>query len=332
MILVTGATGFIGSHLTERLAKGKEKIRVLVRDKNEIGYIEEFDVKIKEDIEIVEGDLSDKESLLKATKDIEKVFHLAAISRPMNIETHVYYDINVTGTRNLLEACEENKVKKIVHVSSMSVFGFSRDGKPLNENSPRLPVSEYGKSKKEGEELVIDFCKKNKIELVVVRPPMVYGGRDMQFFKLFKLINTGNFPLIKQGKAKIEFCFVKNLVEGIVLADERGKNLEGYNISNGETYSIKQVFSEISKAEGKRLFPISIPYLIVKIAGSFIEKIYSVFGKKAPFNSGTAEWMSNDNEIDMSKAKKELGYKIKFPLEKGIKETVDWYKDKGMLK
>jgi nucleoside-diphosphate-sugar epimerase len=330
MILITGATGFIASHLTEELAKKEKKIRILVRDDNP-GSIRDFSEETRKRIEIVKGDLLDKASLLLALRGISKVFHLAAISRPMNIPRKMYYDVNFKGTKNLFEACKEKGVKKIVHISTISVFGFSRDRTALTENFPKRPVSDYGESKKRGEEFAIDFCRKNKIKLVVVRPPMVFGPRDFQFFKLFKLINTGFFPLIKGGRAKIEFCYAKNLVHAILLADKHGRNLEAYNISDGETYTVKQVFGEIAKAENKKLFPISAPFFCVKLCGFILEKTFSLFGKRAPFNSGTAEWMSKNNSLDISKAKKELGYKRIIPLEESIKDTVKWYKEKNLL-
>lgn len=330
MILITGATGFIGSHLAEELAKKEKKIRVLIRD-NHLGSINDFSEETRKKIEIVKGDLLDKQSLLLALNGIKKVFHLAAIGRPMNIPRKMYFDVNFEGTKNLLEACNEKKVRKIIHISTISVFGFSRDRTALTENSPKIPVSDYGESKKIGEEFAMDFCRKNKINLVVVRPPMVFGPRDFQFFKLFKLINKGFFPLIKKGKAKIEFCYIKNFVKGILLADKKGKNLEAYNLSDGETYTIKEVFGEIAKAENKNLFPLSVPFWIVKFNGYILENLFSLFGKKAPFNSGTAEWMSKDNSLDISKAKKELGYKRAIPLQESIKDTVKWYKEKNLL-
>ncbi len=331
MILITGATGFIGSHLAEKLAEGEEKIRILIRNKEDLGFVREFSEGTRKKMDFAIGDLLDKESLFNALKGVEKVFHLAAISRPMNIPKHVYYDVNFTGTKNLLEACKKNKIKKITHVSTMSVFGFSRDGSPLTENSPKLPVSDYGKSKKLGEEFAIDFCKENKIELAVIRPPMVFGPRDMQFLKLFQLINTGFFPLLKKGRAKIEFCYVKNFVNGILLADKYGKNQEDYNISDGQTYTIKEVYGKIAEKENKNLFPLSIPFWIVKLSGTILEYAFSLFGKKAPFNSGTAEWMSNDNVMGIDKAKKELHYRTIIPLDKSIEETIKWYKEKGLL-
>ncbi len=330
-VLITGASGFIGSHLTEELLKKKVKIRVLVKDRTKIDNLKDaFKEKINL-IEIVEGNLLNKNSLLKALKNVSKVYHLAAIGRPMNIPKNIYFDVNVTGTKNLIEACKRRGVKKIVHISSMSVFGFSRDGKPLTEKSPKLPVSYYGKSKKEGEEIALELCKKNKIKIVVVRPPMVFGPRDFQFYKLFKAVNMGFFPLLKEGKAKIEFCYVKNLVNGILLADKKGKNLEAYNITDGCSYTIKEVIEEIAKAERKKVIFIHIPVFVMRALGGITEKIYGFLNKTPPFNSNTAEWMSKDNLIDIRKAQKELNYKRVIPLEESIKETVDWYKNKNML-
>ncbi|MDO8517230.1 MAG: NAD(P)-dependent oxidoreductase [Nanoarchaeota archaeon] len=334
-ILITGATGFIGSHLVEELKKDKKNsIRCLVLKNSPIfkKNREKRELELKNlGVEIFYGDLLDKDSLINALKGVEKVYHLAAISRPMNVEKHVYYDINVIGTKNLFEACKIKKVKKIIHVSTMSVFGFSRNGNPLNENSPKLPVSDYGESKKQAEDFAFDFCKKNKIQLVVIRPPMVFGPRDFQFLRLFKLINTGFFPLLKKGRAKLEFCYVKNLVNGIILADKYGKNLEAYDISDGQTYTIKEVFGKIAEVEGKKLFPFSVPVFSVRIIGWIFEKTYGLFGKKAPFNSGTGLWMSKDNVMDISKAKKEIKYSNKINLEESIKETVKWYQKNNML-
>ena len=331
MILITGATGFIGSHLVEKLLEGESRISCLVRKKNKLGFLKELPKQKFKKINIIYGDLLDKHSLEKALENITKVYHLAAISKPMNIPKHVYYDVNVKGTKNLLDACKNNKVKKMVLISSMSVFGFSRDGNPLNENSPQLPVSDYGKSKLLEEKLVLDFCKNNKIKLVVVRPPMVFGPRDLQFLKLFRLINTGCFPLLKKGRARFEFTYVKNLVNGILMADEKGKNLESYNINDGKTYTIKKVFDTIAELERKRLFPVSIPVWSVRLAGLFFEKSCALLGKKAIFSSGTALWMSRDNIMDISKAKEELGYKNEIPLKESIKETISWYKKEGLL-
>lgn len=331
MILITGATGFIGSHLTEELAK-KNKVRILVRRKSLKKLKRNINIRTLSKIQITIGDLLDKTSLIKATKGIKKVFHLAAIARPMNIPRKKYYQVNVDGTRNLLDACKKNKVKDFIHISTMSVFGYSRDRKPLTENSPKLPVSDYGLSKLIGEDLVINFCKKNKIKLKVVRPPMVFGPRDKQFLKLFRLINTGLFPLLKKGKAKMEFTYVKNLVDGIIKADKCGKNQETYNISDGKTYTISYVFGLIAKYENKKLFPISPPVWLVIIVGKCMELLGKLTNTHPIFNSGTASWMTNNNIMDITKARTKLKYKNIIPINKAIKETIYYYKKYKLLK
>ncbi|MBD3252188.1 NAD-dependent epimerase/dehydratase family protein [Candidatus Pacearchaeota archaeon] len=334
--LVTGATGFIGSHLVEELIKrgGKEKIRCLVLKKDPIlKDINEKGINLlrKRGVEIFFGDLLDSKSLEEATKDVNKVFHLAAISRPMDIPKKLYYETNVAGTRNLLESCKKNNVKKFIYVSSMSGFGFSRNGEIINEKSPKFPVTDYGDSKKQGERLVHSFCKRESINFVIIRPPMVFGPRDYQFLKLFKAINTGFFPLLNKGSAKFEFCYVKNLIKGIILGDEYGRNSEDYNITDGYTYTIREVVYEISKALNINLVPIIIPVSYAKSIAFMFEIPYKIIGRKPPFGVGTASWMSNNNIRDISKAKKEINYKREIPLKKSISETVKWYKSRRFL-
>lgn len=331
MILITGASGFIGSHLAEELAKSGCDVRVLIRKHSVEKFKKAISPEILEKIEIAEGDLLDRQSLLNALNGIKKVFHLAAIARPMNVPNRAYYEINLHCTKNLLEACKQCKVRRFIHISTMSVFGYSRTHTPLKETSPKLPVSHYGRSKLFAEEFALKFCKKNKINLVIVRPPMVFGPMDFQFLKLFRLINTGFFPLLRGGKAKFEFCYVKNIVSGILLADKFGRNLEAYNINDGKTYTIKEAFSEIAKAENKKLFPVAPPVFLVMLAGKFMEFLAKLQNRHPLFNSGTAQWMTNDNTMDISKAQNEIHYRQIIPLQESIKETVEWYKKRGLL-
>lgn len=331
MILVTGASGFIGSHLAETLLDKENKIRVLVKSKQDIGNLAELSQDKLSRIEILEGDLTDKSQMDNLLKGVSCVFHLAAIARPMNVPNETYFKVNVDGTRNLLSSCKKNGIKKFVLISSMSVFGYSRDRRPLNESSPKLPVSAYGESKLIQENLVVEFCKINDIFLVVVRPPMVFGPRDLQFLKLFRIIDTGFMPLLRKGKAKMEFTYVKNLVKGIILAYERGEKFEDYNLNDGRTYSIREVFSEIANSLDKRLFPVEPPVSLVIFLGKVTEIFAKIVGIHPPFNSGTALWMINDNEMDISKAREKLGYKTTFPQDKSIKDTINYYRLRGYL-
>ena len=330
-ILVTGGTGFIGSHLIDELVRKGKEVKCLVLNHDPI--LKEENKKRarnleKKGVEIFYGDLTKKETLKGLLKDVEEIYHSAAIGRPMPLPIEKFFKVNVEGTKNLFNEILKYKkqIKKIIYISSISVLGFSRNRKPLTENSPYMPVSVYGESKKDAEIFVLNFCKKNKLPCVIVRPPMVYGPRDYQFLVLFKSINTGFFPLLKKGKAKIEFLYVKNLVNALLLAKKGIKmnKIEIYNITDGKTYTTGQVFKEIAKQLNKKLLPIPKP--LFKIIALITSSIYKLIGKQPIFHTGTAEWMSNDNPVSCEKAKTELNYRNKIILNKAISETIQWYK------
>lgn len=332
-ILVTGATGFIGSHLVEALAEKNRRVRCLVRRDSflkNLEYIKSLRDPIKSKIEIFNGDLLDKKLLKKALRDIDIIFHLAAIARPMAIPNQAYFDVNATGTKNLLEACRSTKIKKFIHMSSISAVGPSRDGKPVNESTPCKPVDTYGESKLEAEKILFEYYKKYKIPIVILRPSMVFGERDFEMLRFFKAVKTGFFPI--RGRGKMEFCYVQNLVEACLLAEEKGKIGEVYCISNGESYTLNKIIRTMVKEMHIKLVPIFLPISMLRAGGFAMEIIGKRFNFHPPFSKETATWMTTNYwYCSIEKAKKELGYKPKFSLGEGIRRTVKWYKKEGFL-
>ena len=332
-ILITGATGFIGSHLTERIVKEGHEVKVLMREKsNRVGREETLKLIKKLDVEVVYGDLLDINSLFKAVKGCEIVFHLAAIARPMAIPREDYFKVNADGTRNLLEACRKEKsLKKIIHMSSVSAVGPTRDGKPVNEKTPCAPVDSYGESKLAAEKVIFEYIKKYNLPIVLLRPPMVFGPRDYELLRLFKIISKGIFP-IKEGKGYMEFLYVGNLVEVCILSMAKGKVGEIYHINNGKSYKIQEVVKAIAKAENVKILPIKFPNWFFVLSGAAIELAGKIFGFHPPFSRDTVIWMTKSYWYsDSSKAKKELDYKPVFTLEEGARKTVDYYKNKGWI-
>jgi len=327
-ILVTGGTGFIGGNLVEELISRGEHVRCLVR-KQSIGKIQH----LKElGAEIVFGELSDIRSIKNAMNDIEKVYHLAAIPHPMPISRQEYFKINVAGTTNILEACISNGIKRTVYISTISAVGPTRDGNPVDENTPCRPIDVYGESKLASEKVVMEFFEKYKLPIVIVRFPNVFGPRDLTGLKLFKAINTGLFPVLGQGRARFEFTYVKNLVPGIISAMEKGRPGEVYHLTDGRTYRIREVYDAIAKEEGKRLLYVPIPVIFFKIMGYMADKIERLTGIRLPANSTTIMTMTSDFwVVNIEKAKRELGFEQKIPLEQAIKETVEWYRDNGYM-
>lgn len=335
-ILVTGATGFIGSHLIDQLINdGRTNIKALVL-KKPIDEIEVDNLKRlkKQKVEIVYGDIRNIDDCKEAIKEIDTIFHLAAISRPMQVSKKVYYDTNELGTKNMLEAVKNKKIKKYVHISTVSVLGLSPDGHPLSEEEFQPEDQEYGLSKRAGEKIALKYQKKYSLPLTVVRPCLIYGPRCMVRAIMFKYTQKRLFPLFNGGRAKMEFCYVGNLVDAILLAEKNQKAIgETFNITDGRSYSIKEVIETIAKEEGVGKPMINMPYSLGKFAGKIAELVFPLFGKYPPFSSTAADWMSKDvNVYSSQKAKKILGYNPKISLKEGVRETIRWYKDKGVLK
>lgn len=329
-ILVTGGSGFIGSHLVERLVRKGFEVRVFVKKEDMKKRGESFRLLESLDVEIYYGDLLNKASLEKAVKNIDVIFHLAAIARPMAIPNEAYFRVNEDGTRNLLEVCNNiKKIKKIVITSSVSAVGPSRDGNPVSEKAKCRPIDVYGWSKLAQENVSFHFIKNYNLPIVFLRPPMVFGPRDFEILKLFKAVNRGFFPVSSNNKC-LDMIYVDNLVDACLLVMEKGKVGEVYHIAD-DHYSINEIVGSIAKAENKKLMKLLFPKFFFVFSGYIIEFLGKLFNFHPPFKHDTVKWMTERFwYIDTSKIRK-LGYKNKIGLDKGIKKTVDYYKEKGLL-
>ena len=332
--LVTGGTGFIGSHLVEELLKQGRNVRVLALPQP-LAPIELENLALIKDkgAEIVYGDLRKTKSLWPAVKGIDSVFHLGGISRPMKIPRREYYNTSTYGTENILEIARQNNIKKFVHVSSVSVLGVSPDGHPLKEDEFQKKDSDYGLSKFQGEKRALKYYRKYNFPVVVIRPCLVYGPRCLVRLIMFLFVKKRLFPLFNGGRARMEFCYVDNVIHALLLAEKNDDVIgEVFNITDGQSYPIKTVLSTIAKELGISSPFINAPVWIGKLAGLTSEFISGIIGVYPPFSRTAADWMSQDRNIyDCTKAKKVLGYCPKVSLELGIKKSVEWYKKRGVL-
>ena len=334
-ILVTGATGFIGHNLVKELAKDKNnKIRCLVRNHDKfLNKWHKKRIKLLENlnIELIYGDLLEKESLKNTVKGIDIIYHLAAIARPVCIPDKEYFEVNLEGTKNLIYACLNEKIKKFIHISSISAIGPSKDNKPVNEQTQPNPIDTYGESKLATEQFISNFLKEHKFPITIIRPPMIYGPGDFEMLRMFKAVQKRMFPLLKGGKSLMEFCYVENLIQGIILAAKKGKSGEIYHISDEKSYTVKEVLETIAKIENVKP-PRKVPILLVKTVGLSMEVLAKIFKFHPPFCRNTTDWLTTNYWIsNTSKAKKELGYKPNINLEQGINRTINWYKTEGLL-
>lgn len=312
-ILITGATGFIGRHLTAALSK-TYSVRCLVRKSSDISVLKNFNT------EIVYGDLLDKNSLGNALGGIDLVYHLAGEVHSRRVDD--YYKGNVLATRNLLEACKETVPKRMIFLSSIAVYTPGTAGNLLTEESKCEPLTIYGKTKLAAEELI----KKYDIPWVIVRAPIVYGPYQPAVLNRFFLdaLNKRKVTLIGKGDNARSLCFIGNLVGGLMLlADKPDTNGETYILSDHLPYMPYEMITTISSLIGQKIRVVHLPSILGDISWQIYKLMVRLFNlcfiELYALKTMQLHW-----ECDISKAKKEIGYDPNITLTMGIKSTMDW--------
>ncbi len=323
--LVTGANGFTGSYLVKHLLEKGYQVRGMVRRNAETKLLEDLGV------EIVYGDLAEAENFDEQLKNIEIVFHVAAAFRVENVPRKYFFDVNVEGTKKLLNSAKKNNVKRFVHCSTVGVQG-EISNPPAKEEDPYNPGDYYQESKVEGEKLALDFFKKENMPGTVVRPVGIYGPGDMRFLKIFKFVNNGKFRMIGSGNVLYHLTFVKDLAKGIALAGEKDEALgEIFTIGGEEYLPLKDFVGKVAKVLNKEIPKRHIPVFPVWAAGLLCEIICKPLGITPPIYRRRVDFFIKDRAFDISKAKRLLGYKPDYSLDEGLKLTAEWYQKKGLL-
>lgn len=331
-ILVTGANGFIGQHLCRTLLDHGYRIRGLRHEKQTLYFISESEV------EWVDGDLANSESLKKITDSIDIVVHAGAIPRnDLRKSWNDFYNVNVIGTKNLLEEASKSNIKKFIFISSVEAAGYGDGTNPRTENDPPFPCNNYGKSKLEAEKIVLSPLW--KFERTVLRFPMIYGpGTFLIVPKLFGMVKKGIYPFIGSGNTLMEFCYVGNAIESVRFAINNNVSNQLFYISDERPYTIKEVINAISTAMSKKYIPIHLPESVAYCLAFLVEiiakcipvpPIVSPFSKKPVFTRETVKWTTrNINFVSIEKIKK-LGFKPLYTIDQGCKLTVQWLNENG---
>ncbi len=313
--LVTGATGFIGSHLVEELIKKGYHVTCLVRKTSKIKWIEGLNA------DILYGDCEDEGSLNQLPRDLDYVFHLAGLVKAKRDED--FFCVNVRGTENLVRAVSIRvpRIKRFLHLSSLAAAGPSMNGRPLNESSEPNPVSSYGKSKLQSEDAIMKYG--DRIPVTIIRPPAVYGPRDKDFYILFKILKKGFYPY--WGKCYYSLLYVDDLVRAVVTAAEE-KTAEGgtYFLSDGKTYSTEDIVGEIADVLDTRVVKVRIPRSLMGLLVLMSEKLgkgTSVINRDKLRELRYLHWT-----CDSSKAERDFQFAPKVTIKEGMKWTADWYR------
>lgn len=322
---VTGATGFTGSYLCKALLKKGYSVRALVRKNSSRENIKGLD------IQWVEGDLANPEDLKGQLKDIDVVYHIAALYRQEGVSRQMFIKVNVDATRVLLDEAIAAGVKRFIHCSTVGVQGEIKNP-PAAEDAPYNPGDHYQLSKLEGERLAISYFRDKKIDGVVVRPVGIYGPGDTRFLKLFRHIYKGNFKMIGKGKVLYHLTFVEDLVDGIILsAETHSASGQIYTLGGNEYLPLHDLVNLLGEVMNKPVSKLRIPLWPVYIAALLCEGVCRPFGIEPPLYRRRLDFFTKDRAFDISKAKEELGYDPKIPLKEGLERTYNWYKEQGLL-
>ena len=324
-VLVTGGTGFAGSHLVSRLVKKGEFVRVLVRKNSNIDYLKKLDV------ELCIGDVVDKKSVKAAIKGVDVVYHIAALFRQARFPDKVYWQVNVQGTQNMLEAGYEEGVKRFVHCSTIGVLGHIANP-PADETYPHNPGDVYQRSKCEGEKLALKFFRDKKFPVVVARPTAIYGPGDMRLFKLFKYVSSGKMIILGSGNVFYHLVYVEDLVTGFELCAQKKDAIGQVYILGGDKYlALDELIDLIAKVLRVSVSKIHLPVFPFRALSLLCEKVCVPLGIEPPLHRRRIDFFTKSRAFNISKTKKELGYKPEFDLETGLRLTGEWYREKGFL-
>lgn len=326
--LVTGATGFLGSHLTDFLLKKGYEVSVLARPSSKWDNLDFPGYKS------ISGSLDDPLSLRKAVEGQDFVFHAAGLIRARSRDE--FFEVNHLGTQKVLEAVAyaNPKLSRFVYVSSMAAAGPADEGadKRLKKESDVCnPITPYGESKWEGEIETMRY--REKFPVTIIRPPAIYGPKDKSMFTYFWLASKGFYPLIGTGDSYVNIVCVYDLVEGIIAAAEEPKAAgEIFYLAEKQVYSWREAGQIIAFACGKAGRALRIPKWLLFTAGEANQFVSNLFGKAALISRWKAIELSQKFwTCDVSKAEKTFGYQTRYSLPDGAEVTCEWYKKAGWL-
>ncbi|WET71577.1 NAD-dependent epimerase/dehydratase family protein [Sphingobacterium sp.] len=326
-VLITGASGFVGYHLTRAAKEAGMEVHAAVRKSSDVSEIRSVVDKF------VYPDFSDEESIreLLEAENYTYVVHAAAMTRAKHEED--LEKVNVGYTKNLASACFSLKtpIKRFVFVSSLAAIGpVNYDANPIDESNPYRPVTAYGRSKQKAELALNDFKDQ---PLTILRPTAVYGPREKDIFIVFKTMNGGLDAYVGRSPQKLSFIYVADLVQAIIHAcrfDQGGKQV--YNLSDGQVYGryeLARFFKEFSQ---KKMIRMHIPLSVVKTIAVIFERLYKN-SKAIPvlYPERLNELTAENWGCDISAAQRQLQYQPKYDLKKGLMEALAWYKENKWL-
>lgn len=325
-VLVTGGTGFTGKALVRRLLDlGHEVVALDYHEGLKTEELRQWGA------QVVIGSVTDREVVRRCMTGVDVVQHLAAAFRELNVPNSHYDEVNVGGTRIMLEESVQAGVKRFIYCSTCGVHG-NVDHPPANEEAPIQPADYYQRTKYEAEPLVMQYHK-NGLPAVIIRPAAIYGPGDPErFFMIFKRVSKGFFPMFGDGKTLYHPLYIDSLIDAFILVMEPGRgDGQTYLIADEEYVGIEDLVRRTGRALGVDVKVPHFPVWPVVLAGHICETLCKPFKITPPIFPRRVDWYRQNRAFDISKAKRELGYKPTISLDEGLRRTGEWYRAEGYL-
>ncbi len=324
--LVTGGTGFTGSHLVRRLLGRGGRVRVL---DNQPGL---FHDELRDlGAEITIASVTDEDAVRRCTEGCETVYHLAAAFRKLNVPQSYYSEVNEHGTQIVCRACVDFGVRKLVYCSTCGVHG-NVQGTSATETAPIAPADYYQRTKHDGEVVVQEFVR-DGLDATIIRPTAIYGPGDPgRFVMLFRLCRRGTFTMFGDGAVHYHPVHIENLVDAFELAATRpGVTGEAFLAADARSYALTDLVREVGRAMDIDMKIRHLPFAPLRAAAVACEAVCKPLGITPPIFPRRVDWFRQNRSFDIGKARRLLGYEPRVDLPTGLRQTAEWYTKWGYL-
>jgi nucleoside-diphosphate-sugar epimerase len=329
-LLVTGGTGFIGSHLAEEGRRRGAEVVVL-------GLTEWPEERANAEllrgmgVEVLAGSITDAGLCRRAAQGATHIFHLAVAMREGGKSDEFFESINLDGTRHLLEAARSQQVERFVYCGTIGIYGHRAPG-ITSENSPLAPGNIYERTKVSAERLVREFAEQCGLPAVILRPADVYGPRDQRLLKLFKGVSRGKFPLFGSGEGRRHMVYVDDVVSAFFKACEQDTALgQGMIVAGPASCTLRELIGEIADATGSKRFGFRLPLAPMLGLAAIVEDVCTRLNIDPPIYRRRMDFFHSDSEFDTTRARKLLGWEPRVGLREGIRRTLESYRRSGQL-
>ncbi|MGH7467493.1 MAG: NAD-dependent epimerase/dehydratase family protein [Longimicrobiales bacterium] len=323
-LLITGVTGFVGSHVAEAVAGRVSSIRALARSSSQRDRLEQLG------FQYIAGSLEDAESVRGAVEGVEVVVHMAAATRAGSEAE--FLRVNAQGTRTLADAIRQSRhpPHRLVYLSSLAAAGPARNGRPVTADDEPAPLTAYGRTKLAGERIcseLSDFC-----QVIVLRPPAVYGPRERDLLEFFRLARWGVLPVPTGPARPLQMVHARDLARAVVMAATADRARGVYHIAEPSAHTWEEICRMLAGAVARRARLVKVPAALITAAAVLSEGWGKLIRQPSIFSRDKArELLAPGWLCETEAAQRDIGFRTEIPLEQGLSETAKWYRAHGWL-